>query len=450
MNLGACGIIIRGGYMLFITLYFLGCGDIAEHVPNPFELSPDEAVKEKIFVAGSGPSSTDPDQLVGKIMVISHGGRDDLAVKGPIETSLLGETAVATGGHVYISNPESGSVTAIFAATDSVEGVVRVGIRPEKVARDPSGQFVFVANQGVVGDARADSVSVIDAVPTTTTFLHEIGRIQVEDSTSDITFSTRRDRVFVSNRLSGTISVIDMDQANVSSFLSTMVSIPVGPSPGVMTYSSTSGHVYAILRFPTTSDSIAIIDADSLGTPELVSGIPRGNAAGEIPQASFLQASRSGNFIWVAFSIQASSSGGIGVIDAATDTLVSRLDLSFSPSRLVEADDEKLFISGGEGTDAILVVDASVPTALREVTRIGVGVAGRDRKLAISFDRTRIYVPNVGETSGSVSVIDVSTNAVFAIIPTDGVNPHAIVSIEASGLEAPDDDAGADQGHDHG
>ncbi|MBQ27569.1 MAG: hypothetical protein CMH81_05445 [Nitrospiraceae bacterium] len=450
MNSGAVGIITRCGCMLVITLQLAGCGDIAEHVPNPFELSSDEAVQEKVFVAGSGPSSSDLDQIVGKITVISHGGRDDLEANGPIETALLGDTAIAAGGHAYISNPETGSVTAIFAATDTVEGVVRVGIRPGKVALDPSHQFVFVANQGAVGDARADSVSVIDAVPTTTTFLQEIGRIQVEDSASDITFSTRRDRAFVSNRLSGTISVIDMDPANVSSFLSTTVSIPVGPSPGVMAYSHDSGHVYVILRFPTASDSIAIIDADSLGTPDLLSGIPRGNAADQLPQATFLQASRNGNFIWVSFSVQASSSGGIGVIDTATDTLVSRLDLSFTPNRLVEADDAKLFVSGGEGTDTILVVDASLPTALREVTRIGVGVAGRDRNLAISVDRTRIYVPNVGEVSGSVSVIDVETHLVLATIPTDGENPRAIVSIEAGDLEAPDGDAGSDQDHDHG
>ena len=450
MKLNACTVITLCGVILFIALRLAGCGD-TEHVPNPFELSADEEATEKIFVAGSGPSASDPDRIVGLITVITHGGRDDLKASGPIETALLGESSIATGGHVYIGNPEDGSVTAIFAATDEVEGVARVGIRPGNVGLDPSRQFVFVANQGATGDARADSVSVIDAVPTTTTFLQEIARIQVDDGVSDIVFSTRRSRAFVSNRLASAISIIDMDPANVSSFLSVTASVQVGPSPGVMTYSPDSGHVYVIISFPTAGDSIAIIDADNLGTPDLVPGIPRGNATGQLPQATFLQVSRNGNFIWVTFAGPAPGGGGFGVIGTASDTLVSRLDLSgFTPNRMVEADDSKLFVSGGEGTDTILVIDASVPTALREVTRIGVGVAGNDRNLALSLDRTRVYVPNSGEESGSVSVIDVTTNSVLATIPTDGANPNTIASIDATGLEAPEDEDGADQDHDHG
>ncbi len=445
MKLGVVGIAMAAMVLLSVAMRLSGCGDI-EHVSNPFNLSADEKAKEKIFVAGSGPSSSDPDQIVGLITVITHGGRDDLEASGPIETALPGESAVATRGHVYISNPKDESVTAVFAATDEIEGVARVGIQPEKVALDPSRQFVFVANHGAVGDARLDSVSVIDAVPTTTTFLQEIARIQVEDGPSDITFSTRQDRAFISNSLSGSVSVIDMDPANITSFFSTMALIPVGPSPGVMAYSPDSGHVYVIISFPTAGDSVAIIDADSPGTPELVPGIPRGSAAGQLPQATFLKASRNGNFIWVTLSAQTSS---IGVIDAATDTVVSRLGLSgFTPNRLVEADNLMLFVSGGEGTDVILVVDASVPTTLREVTRIAVGVAGKDRSLALSLDRTRLYVPNSGEESGSVSVIDVATHSLLATIPIDGVNPNTIMAIDATGLEVPESDDGADHGHD--
>ena len=58
MKLGASSVITLCGFTLLITLRLASCGD-TEHVPNPFELSPDEEAKEKIFVAGSGPSSSD-------------------------------------------------------------------------------------------------------------------------------------------------------------------------------------------------------------------------------------------------------------------------------------------------------------------------------------------------------------------------------------------------------
>ncbi len=450
MKSNLLNVVVASVFLLVVLLKLSGCGD-TEHVPNPFELAPDEMPTEKIFVAGSGPSSSNPDEVVGLVTVITHGGRDDLAVTTPLETALLGEATVATGGHVYVSNPEAGSVTALFAATDALEGVVRVGIRPGSIAVDPSGQFIFVTNQGATGDARPDSVSVIDANPSTTTFLQEIAQIQVEDGASDLAFSTRRNRAFVSNRLAGTVSVIDTDSANVTSFLSTTASIPVGPSPGVMAYSPDSGHVYVIISFPTAGDSIAIVDADSLGAPNLVSGVPRGNAAGELPQADFLKASRNGDFIWVSFSSQTSSGGGIAVIDTATDTVVSRLDLAgFSPSRFVEGDDSMLFVSGGEGTNSIVLIDASTPFALREVSRIAVGTAAVNRSLTLSLDRTRVYVPNSGEESGTVSVIDTATTSVIATIPTESAHPNAIVSIDAAGLDAPAGDTSADQGHDHG
>ena len=288
-----------------------GCGRDLEHVPNPFEFSQEEVAREKVFVVGSGPSSSDPDRSAGLVTVIAHGGRTDLEASGPIETALTGNSAAAAAGHVYVGNPDDESVTSISAATDEIEGVVRVGIRPGVVALDPSERFVFVANRGAMGDTRLDSVSVIDVVPTTTTFLQEIARIPVQDSADDVTFSTRRDRAFVSNRLSGTVSVIDTDSANVTSFLSVIASIPIGPLPGVMTYSAESGHVYVALNAPTSSESVAIIDADRLGSPDRLPGIPQGDAVGQLTEVTFLQASRDGNVIWASFLNGASGGGGL-------------------------------------------------------------------------------------------------------------------------------------------
>ena len=445
---GIVSVVASCMFLLLITLHLPGCGD-TEHVPSPFEVSPDEMAREKIFVAASGPSSSDPGRNVGLVTVITHGGRDDLKTTSPIETALLGDVAVTTGGYVYISNPEAGSVTILSAATDMIEGIARVGIRPGNVAVDPLGQFVFVTNHGASGDTRPDSISVIDANPTTTTFLQEVAQAQVEDGANDLVFSTRRDRAFVSNRLAGTVSVIDIDPANIGTFLATTMSIQVGPSPGVMTYSSHSGHVYVVLSVPTANESIAVIDADSLGAPKRVPGIPRGMAMGELPQASFLQANRNGTLIWATFSNQ-TSGGGIGVIDTTSNTVISRLDLSgFTPHRLVEANNATVFLSGGEGMDEIVVVNASFPRSLREVTRISVGTAGAGRGLTLSRDRTRVYVLNSNEETGSVSVIDVNTTSVIATLAIDGANNlSAIASIDAIGLEVPLEDEFGGHGHD--
>ena len=128
---------------------------------------------------------------------------------------------------------------------------------------------------------------------------------------------------------------------------------------------------------------------------------------------------------------------------------MSRLDLAgFSPNRLVEADGVQLFVSGREGTNEILVVDASFPLVLQEVARLRVGMAGNDRPLALSVDRTRVYVPNTGEVSGSVSVIDVATVSVMATVPTHGTHPHAIVAVDVTGLAASEEDDFGEHGHD--
>ena len=437
--------VIRYGFITFLLVtsgWFVACGD-TEHVPNPFEVPLAEQAQEKVFVVGTGLFLIDPAATVGLVSVVTHEGRDDLRVSGPIESGVPGSGAVATGGYVYVSNPDAGTVTALSAATDEIEGVVRVGIQPGNIAVDPSRQFVVVANEGNSGDTRPDSISIIDANPDTTTFLQEIAQIQVEDGADDLAFSTGRARAFVSNRLAGTVSVIDMDPANVTSFLSLTTSVSVGPAPGVMTYSRMSGHVYAILNFPTAGESIAIIDADNLGTPTLVQGIPRGTAVGALPQAIFMQLSRDGLFIWVSLR------GGIGVIDVLTDTVVARLNVAgFSPGHLVEDESSRLFVSGGDGTNTVLVIDVSIPASPREVSRIGVGLAGVDRTLALSVDATRVYVPNSGQASGSVSVIDVATLSVVATIPTDGAHPNAIVSIDVTCIEAPVMDDFGGHGHD--
>ena len=441
---------------IFLCFYFSGCGGDLEHVPNPFEEAEGSAGTEKIVVIGAGVSGINSETTGGLLVPLKPVTLDEyelfdgaaaLKSEDPIEIPFAGMHALAVGGFVYTNNPEQGTLTVFFTATGALEGIVRVGSSPGALLFDPTQQFLFVLNQGGIGDSRKDSISIVDVNPTTTTFLQAITRVAVEDDPYDIALSTQRNRAFVSNRRSGTVSVIDLDSSNLDTFLSVTQSIELGPSPGQLEYSPISGHLYVVLNFPTAADSIAILDADAPGNAEVLSGIPRGIDSDELSQVRFIRVSNDGSFLWVAFS------DGIAAIDARTNSVLSKLTISeFLPNRIIEANNALLFVSGLEESGELLLIDASAPLALHEVSRVSLGLNSQIQNFVMNTDQTRVYVLNsLSKEKGSVSVIDVATRELLDTIQVDGLDPHTIVLVSSADLDVREgmDDLG-DHGHDPG
>ncbi len=79
---------------------------------------------------------------------------------------------VVSGGRVFVANTPAATVDVINAETRRIEARVNVGIDPVGIAVRPDGKEVWVANH------ISDSVSVIDAVEGSPTFLQIIATVQ--------------------------------------------------------------------------------------------------------------------------------------------------------------------------------------------------------------------------------------------------------------------------------
>ena len=76
-------------------------------------------------------------------------------------TDTQGMAAIPNGRHVYVPNFDSGSVSVINTADNTVVATIPVGACPEGVAVTPDGRHVYVPNSD------SGSVSVIDTADNT-------------------------------------------------------------------------------------------------------------------------------------------------------------------------------------------------------------------------------------------------------------------------------------------
>jgi YVTN family beta-propeller protein len=76
--------------------------------------------------------------------------------------------------NAYITNADSGTVSVIDTATDTVSATIPVGLSPEAVAVKPDGSRVYVAN------VSSNTVSVIDRATNTVSATIGIVPLDVE------------------------------------------------------------------------------------------------------------------------------------------------------------------------------------------------------------------------------------------------------------------------------
>lgn len=97
--------------------------------------------------------------------------------------------AAPNGTRVYVANQNSGNVSVINTATNTVIATVPVGIGPSGVAITPDGTRAYVTNQG------SDSVSVINTTNNTV-----IATIPVGDAPIALAITPDGTRVYVANQ----------------------------------------------------------------------------------------------------------------------------------------------------------------------------------------------------------------------------------------------------------
>ena len=203
---------------------------------------------------------------------------------------------------VYVSLPEAGKVALIDTATFALVGDIEAGQQPVRMALQPDQRRVWVGNNA--SDPAHSGVTAIDTQTRKAVKFFATGAGHHE-----IAFSQDSRYVFVSNRDSGTLSVID------ASDLSLAKTLKVGPHPLSVAYSPLSQAVYVA---DGRDGSILVIDARS---HTLRNRIQAEQGLGP------MRFSNDGRFGIVLNTLE----NRAVVIDASSDRQVHNLDVSAEP-----------------------------------------------------------------------------------------------------------------------
>ena len=169
---------------------------------------------------------------------------------------------------LYVSIPTENVVAVVNAVNFSVEGYVDVGSNPLRVALQPDGRYLWVANDGETGSP--SGVTVVD-----TESREPVKTIETGTGHHELAFSSDSRYAFVSNRGSGSVTMIDVESLEV------IRQVDVGEVAIDVAYSQSSEMVYAVdaaagavrVIDPETGDQRARIDLDpGLGPLEFAEG----------------------------------------------------------------------------------------------------------------------------------------------------------------------------------
>ena len=327
--------------------------------------------------------------------------------------------AIATDdSKLYVANvrpfPQLGVVSVIDTASNTLVNEVDVGINPRALAVTPSGQKLYVLNQG------ANSVSVVSTATETVT-----ATIPVALSPFTLVIAPDGGEVFfsnVSNSLDSQVSVIDTASDSVVADVTT--GGVLGEAPVALAINGAGTTLYAVNR---GAGTIAAIDVASRS---VVATIPVGFLPGGVaisPDDTLLYATNSGD-------------STVTVIDATTNAVLTTVAVGaggITRGVAVTPDGAEVFVGDGGLTVSVIA------TATNAVTET-ITVSGGSRAVVIAPDGGRVYV--VGDFFDTVDVIERELTVAVAIdIKPDSlpnsINPRSNGVIPVAVLGSADFDA---------
>lgn len=195
--------------------------------------------REKIQSYLTGSMRARPDVDLNSYYVLSLNKSPDISVIDPLlgfgGSKLLtlimlkapGEDWLLTrdGEKLFVTLPSINKVAVINARSWVVDTYIDTGVTPMRITAQPDQQYVWVAND--------TGVTVIE-----TATLKVAAKIPTGAGQHDIVISNDNRFAFVSNRASGTVSIIDIRK------LEKLSDVSVGPQPSSMALSELSKAVY--------------------------------------------------------------------------------------------------------------------------------------------------------------------------------------------------------------
>ena len=301
---------------------------------------------------------------------------------------LIISSTASAAPYGYITNRDSNTVSVIDISGYVVAATVPVGSIPTGIAVNPNGTKVYVTNWG------DNTTSVIDTATNTIT-----ATVNVGNNPGAVAVTSDGTKVYVVNVGDGTVSVIDTVTNNV------IAKVNVGGTGlrGVAVTPDGTKVYVANDRSDADPDTVYVIDTVK---NNVTATVTVGNMAGGVAVTP------DGTKVYVANY----GSNDVSVIDTATDNLITNVPaVGWGPGSVaITPDGTKVYVTTYHSPYYVYVIDTTKDEVISNVKNIGKFPIA----IAITTDGTQAYV--VSEGTGTVSVIDTSTNEVKKLLNNIG------------------------------
>jgi len=303
-----------------------------------------------------------------------------------------------TGTLLYVANSGESTLSVIDTVTNSVKTTIPLQAPPRALRLHPFRSSFYIVEpsvQRVIKLLQLDPNAPLSTIALT-------GR-----GARDIAFSADASMAFVTQHDSNSVSVLRLAEDRVL----TTLSVQQGPGAVAVDFGSNAGRgrVFVVNE---QSGSLSVIDLSNL---TLSKNIPLG--AGSRPRGlAFLQPT----FAYVADA----ASNSVRGVKLDTLELDPNAVIATGPqpndvvvATISSSGTTRLLVSNG-GDNTLLIIDPATPT-----TRSSVSTGGGPTEIVVNSTGSRAYVANT--TGNSVTVIDLETMQVLAIVPV-GVAPSSL------------------------
>jgi YVTN family beta-propeller protein len=312
--------------------------------------------------------------------------------------------------------PLVNQVTGIIDAPNGSAG----SLTPEGLAINPAGTRAYVS------DINGGRIDVINTANNSI-----ITKIPIGGEIVGVVINSAGTRVYAANMITGVVSVISTANNRVIDTITIGPSTNSGgPSPYALALNRSGTVLYVVDE---RANAVSVVNT---ATDSIVATVPVGSdplAIAVSPNGSLVYVANGGN--------GGNAQSTVSVINAATNKVTHTITLGYNAYGVAfNPTSDLAYISNGDrnGNGLISVINTKASSV---IGTINLGFGRFPEWIAITPDGTRAYVPD--ETSGEVSVIDLTTNSLISTFSVGG-NPvqvafingsEAYVSNQTSGLE---------------